>query len=885
MNRVSAALALRKLGWNVVAAPPKAKKPIGSWKRFQTEIIPDREVRTMFSSNPDANLFVITGSVSRLAVLDCDDEQAYGWWKDKLGDIIDATTAVKSSKGYHFYFRLKPGQIERGRSHHGDGPSGEWDLRCEGNGVIVPPSVHESGHVYAWVEGRDPKALKNAPKELFEAAGAPVEQGGGGEVRSMLSQLLSNPPAEGGRNNWLARVAGHYAKHLPHYDAYDHLVRDAAGKLNPPLPDDEVEKLIPSIWRKEQEKKGTVVPEVRADRPEEETPPDPAPDGAADEPEAEQEDDSWRRDLVQPKEETGWLVSGDTRILVQVKQKDSDGHAKLGLATWMDADLRVLGVIEEEGNRVYEVELRRPNGERFESALPASVIADPRRLAAWLANYGVGIAPPDDMWPVKAPSSTRLTRYLEAQDAPALVGVPALGWHDESQSFITHEGVIRAEGRGPFENVRPVPALRNWAPYRYGFSDEKEAQSVLREVLEFHYPEVTAVFGAWWAAAILKPQVLERVSQFPFMALEATSESGKTTGYFSLMMQLGGNKGGQSNPTRAALRDYLSAHRSGIVWVDDLDDLEAHGELLRNVTVGGSLIKKGEGNHQQVVAVMRSSLVVSGEALGLEGQKALLDRAIQLDVPSPTDRLSRDGSGPQWDDILGLRERHPDLSVFAGTLVQLALRETELMKSVKDFRMGTGRFADKMAVVRMGARLLHKMAGEGSEWVVKTVDEWATGVRDPGSENTLTLKLLPTALQRTGWVRNKPHGPDPERKAVATPAFVEVYEDGQEIVWFSPSILADWWEREPPFKRTSLRVESAKALEQQARKMGLGGGRNTDDRKQWKFDTNNGRAFYWRCPKGLSAVILARSRGDYSFDYDGIEEEKQDGEDQGSLLQ
>lgn len=351
------------------------------------------------------------------------------------------------------------------------------------------------------------------------------------------------------------------------------------------------------------------------------------------------------------------------------------------------------------------------------------------------------------------------------------------------------------------------------------------------------------------------------------MALEAASESGKTTGFFSLMLQLSGNNGGHSNPTRAALRDYLTGHRSGIVWMDDLDSLEQHGELLRNVTVGGSLVKKGEGNHRQVVAQLRGALVVSGESLGLMGQKALLDRAVLLEVPSPTDRRSRhDPSRPQWDDVLDLRARHPDLTEFAGEVVQRALGLEAVVGEFKKLRPGTGRFADKLAVVRVGARVLEAMLPGDGSWVVEQTDLWCERAEDVGSENALTLRLLPLALARTGW-RPKPEGPQPDRRMVTTPAFVESTPEG-EIVWFNPRLVADWWEREPPAgKRLDPRVESPTALVQQARAAGMGGAKSAGGgRKTWRLVTGEGTQVYWKVPMEMSKVLLERSRGEEADD-------------------
>lgn len=849
MSRLESALALRGLGWNVVAAPRGGKSPMGSWKRWQDEAIPERLVRETFTAG-EHNLFVITGSVSQLAVLDCDDEASVEYWTDRLGDALKDTARVRTGKGYHFYFRLKPGQVERGRSSIDD--SCKWDLRAEGGGVIAPPSVHKSGKVYRWSPGKGPDALQDAPAALFERAKSEGQEDQE-SPRSVLSHLVSNPPeGEGGRNNWLTKVAGHYARHFPFRDAYEFHVREAAAKLNPPLPEEEIEKMLESIWSSEQEKGGKDVPDVDEDDDEE----------------------AWRRNLLQPAEETGWLVSGKTCILAQVSRKTSQGFEK-GLARWLDADIRVRGVVESSRGREYEVELLLPDGDAATGTLPASTVADGRLLATWLANHGCSIGPPDGISPKRMPTGTRLLRYLEAQDAEVLESVEALGWHDESDAFVTHEGLIRATGPAPFEHVRPEPSVREWAPYQYGHGGCKEAAAVLREVLGFHHQTVAAVFGSWWAACLLKPQIQEVASQFPFMALEAASESGKTTGFFSLMLQLSGNASGHSNPTRAALRDYLSAHRSGIVWVDDLDSLEAHGELLRNVTVGGALVKKGEGHHHQVVAHLRAALVVSGESLGLYGQKALLDRAILLEVPSPVGRKSKKTPDrPEWDDVLELRARHPDLTAFAGSIVELALNQADLVPRFKDLRPGAGRFADKLALLRLGARVLAGIAGKEARWVVDLVDAWTEDTDNRGAENALTFRLLPAALHRTGW-KKRPQGPDPSRRQLTTPAFVEG-EEGKEIVWFSPALLAEWWEQQQG--RIDSRVESAEALTQQARALGMGGKKGPGGgRKLWRLETGEGVQIYWKVPKELSQTLLERSRGQ-------SKEDVQDGDDEDRKL-
>lgn len=333
-----------------------------------------------------------------------------------------------------------------------------------------------------------------APKELWDDNDKFTQTG-----KTTLAYLLAHPPHEGGRNNWLTQVAGFYAKLLPFEDAFDQTVRSLAPAG---LDDDEVDKLIRSIWTREQEQKGKAVPV----------------------PEPEGEGGNWR--VKEPTESTGWLASGDVRILARCRRKDGDGFREV-LEPWLNADLRVMGIfLMPDDSRTYHLEVRPTDGENFEVDLPSYRIGNSTRLREWLAGQGLGLAAPESLWPRGMGDSSRMTRYLESQGAPVQRAANSLGWHDIADGFLTHEGVLRVGGEFPFDGVRPHPRVKEWAPYRYGLRDG--AAAALREALTFHFPEVTSVFGAWWAACFLKPQISRIFSQFPFMAIEASSESGKS---------------------------------------------------------------------------------------------------------------------------------------------------------------------------------------------------------------------------------------------------------------------------------------------------------------------------------------------------------------------
>lgn len=168
---LEAALKLHSQGINVLRAAPKHKRPAASWKRWQTERQTKQGVEEEFSgTRGDDNIFAVTGSVSKLVVLDCDDEAALRYWRGLLGVAMDRTASVRTGKGRHFWFSLEAGQRVQSRKSDGSDGTGKWDLQAEGKGVVAPPSIHPSGSRYEWARG--PENIQPAPAALL---GGPPE--------------------------------------------------------------------------------------------------------------------------------------------------------------------------------------------------------------------------------------------------------------------------------------------------------------------------------------------------------------------------------------------------------------------------------------------------------------------------------------------------------------------------------------------------------------------------------------------------------------------------------------------------------------------------------------------------------------------------------------
>ena len=77
---------------------------------------------------------------------------------------------MKTAKGHHYWFKLPVGErsVASWSATEGQREAGvSFDVRGEGGGVVAPPSVHESGHVYEFV--RDLSALTTATTTMLNS--------------------------------------------------------------------------------------------------------------------------------------------------------------------------------------------------------------------------------------------------------------------------------------------------------------------------------------------------------------------------------------------------------------------------------------------------------------------------------------------------------------------------------------------------------------------------------------------------------------------------------------------------------------------------------------------------------------------------------------------
>lgn len=177
--RRAAAIAYLRMGWSVVPmhtpipdggcscgrddCPAAGKHPRIAWQRHMHEAATEETVDRWWERWPDANIGVVTGMVSDVAVVDVDPRNrgdvSLQTFEERWGPLPATATSRTGGGGWHYWFSgggepLPSRELAPGLELKGDGAV-----------VVAPPSMHTSGMTYRWLA--DPATLEPAPVPLW----------------------------------------------------------------------------------------------------------------------------------------------------------------------------------------------------------------------------------------------------------------------------------------------------------------------------------------------------------------------------------------------------------------------------------------------------------------------------------------------------------------------------------------------------------------------------------------------------------------------------------------------------------------------------------------------------------------------------------------------
>ena len=152
----TAAEAYFTLGYSVIPLlgdthPDRPKVAAVPWSAYQQSKPSLEQLRQWFLEDEFPALAIVTGVISRLAVLDFDTPAGFRSFKSRFPALAE-THVVQTRRGFHIHYRL-PSNM-RFPSRKGQGV----DLLSDGCYVVARPSTI-AGHTYKLVQGGQPRTL------------------------------------------------------------------------------------------------------------------------------------------------------------------------------------------------------------------------------------------------------------------------------------------------------------------------------------------------------------------------------------------------------------------------------------------------------------------------------------------------------------------------------------------------------------------------------------------------------------------------------------------------------------------------------------------------------------------------------------------------------
>lgn len=224
------AITLHRLGLSII--PCEGKKALLRWKKYQIQQPGQATIYRWFKKFSDRNIGIITGSCSKITVIDCDNpDLTIEELENEFGE--SGLIVLTPSGGKHLYY-----------NHNGEASGSirnKVDIKGKGGLIISPHSYnHDQNRYYKIIKGSltDLKNLTNLKSSSSCKATA-------GEAREKSDFIIK----EGGRNAHLFNQLIAKARCCASYEKLEEIAFEInLYHLLPSLSADEVRKTASSVW-------------------------------------------------------------------------------------------------------------------------------------------------------------------------------------------------------------------------------------------------------------------------------------------------------------------------------------------------------------------------------------------------------------------------------------------------------------------------------------------------------------------------------------------------------------------------------------------------------------------------------------------------------------
>lgn len=259
MNRMlEHALKYAEMGFKVFPVRAKGKAPLSALAPhgFKDASDDPETIKRWWNQAPGANIGIATGLASDLFVFDVDidneknidGEKALVELEQKYGSLNKQTLTAKTGRGgTHYYFKPADGQ----RTPNTTGGTARalakgLDTKGDGGYIIAPPSQHENGNYYEWINDIPPATL---PEPLWQALLNAM--GDNVKAQSDTAPKPNHPIEEGSRNDSLYRLGcSMQSRGIVDRGIWEALKAHNQEVCDPPIEEAELRRIYQSIIEK-----------------------------------------------------------------------------------------------------------------------------------------------------------------------------------------------------------------------------------------------------------------------------------------------------------------------------------------------------------------------------------------------------------------------------------------------------------------------------------------------------------------------------------------------------------------------------------------------------------------------------------------------------------
>ncbi|MBT4264380.1 MAG: hypothetical protein HOD85_09240 [Deltaproteobacteria bacterium] len=219
------------------------KTPRVKWRELRDDPVDRRQIEQCWNKYPNANIGIITED---LVVIDSDNAEMVKWCKENT----PSQYKVKTSKGYHFYFRANS-ELDIRNSSDKDL---KLDIRAKGGYIVAAGSIHGSGNQYQLELGSDTfETVDDLPMMTLEIWDKvqrllhPENRTGSDRITEKASLTEEHP--EHGYNNHLTRLVGKWIYEGHCESQLYEKANSWDSKAHDPMGKSAVDKVVKSVMR------------------------------------------------------------------------------------------------------------------------------------------------------------------------------------------------------------------------------------------------------------------------------------------------------------------------------------------------------------------------------------------------------------------------------------------------------------------------------------------------------------------------------------------------------------------------------------------------------------------------------------------------------------